>query len=100
MIGGAAAAAAAVSALAVRLRARGRELENANRRLQWFIKSAGTARHDLRTPMTAIIGFATLLRDRNDRLTPEKRQQYLSMLLEESGKLNRLIEALLKPPSP
>ena len=93
----AAAACATSAVLAWRLSRCLRELAAARERLGWFAGESREARHSLRTPLTAMIGFATLLRDRSDRLSPEKREQYLRMLLEESERLSRLVDALLKP---
>ena len=47
--------------------------------------------HELRTPLTSIMGAVTSLRS-NLQLAPEERNELLSIIDEESGRLNRLIE--------
>lgn len=50
--------------------------------------------HELRTPLASIIGFAqTLLRSPN--IAPEKVQQFLTIILEDGRRLERLVEDLL-----
>ncbi len=50
--------------------------------------------HELRTPLASIIGFAqTLLRSPN--LAPEKAQQFLTIILDDGRRLERLVEDLL-----
>jgi two-component system sensor histidine kinase KdpD len=49
--------------------------------------------HDLRTPLTAIAGAASTLV--NGNLAEDKRQSLAEMILEEAGRLNRLVRNLL-----
>ena len=49
--------------------------------------------HELRTPMTTIIGFIEGIMD--GTIPPEKHQQYLSIVLDESRRLSRLVSDLL-----
>lgn len=49
--------------------------------------------HELRTPMTTIIGFAEGIMD--GTIPPEKHKQYLSIVLDESKRLSRLVTDLL-----
>ncbi|MBE7022662.1 MAG: HAMP domain-containing histidine kinase [Ruminococcaceae bacterium] len=49
--------------------------------------------HDLRTPMTTIIGFVQGILD--GTIPPEKQPQYLSIVLDESKRLSRLVTDLL-----
>ncbi len=49
--------------------------------------------HDLRTPMTTISGFADGIID--GTIPPEKQQQYLATISEETKRLSRLISTLL-----
>jgi two-component system, OmpR family, phosphate regulon sensor histidine kinase PhoR len=53
-----------------------------------------TASHELQSPLTSIAGFATALRD--ERLPPETRLRYVSIIEEEAGRLSRLSDALLR----
>jgi PAS domain S-box-containing protein len=50
--------------------------------------------HELRTPLASIIGFAqTLLR--SPTIAPEKAEQFLTIILEDGRRLERLVEDLL-----
>lgn len=49
--------------------------------------------HDLRTPLTSIIGYLDILVN-NDKLDDEKKKNYLSIAFEKSKKLEVLIEDL------
>lgn len=49
--------------------------------------------HDLRTPLTSVIGYLQLLNDEND-LPPEAVQRYVSVAYKKSLKLERLIDDL------
>ena len=47
--------------------------------------------HDLKTPLTSVIGYLTLLRDEN-KMSEELRVRYLSIALEKSERLEALID--------
>ena len=49
--------------------------------------------HDLRTPLSSVRGYLEGLRD-GVASTPEKRERYISVALEKTGSLERLIESL------
>lgn len=49
--------------------------------------------HDLRTPLTSIIGYVELLHT-NDMLTDEQRKQYTAIVLNKAKRLESLIEDL------
>ena len=49
--------------------------------------------HDLRTPLTSIIGYLELLR-KNSSISPEMRQKYLDIAYNKSERLQKLIEEL------
>jgi two-component system sensor histidine kinase KdpD len=51
--------------------------------------------HDLRTPLAAITGAATTLRDRGPMLEPVTREELLSAICEEAERLERLVGNLL-----
>jgi signal transduction histidine kinase len=51
--------------------------------------------HELKTPLTSIRMYSELLLDGADRITPEKRRRYLSIILDESERLSRLIANVL-----
>ncbi len=51
--------------------------------------------HDLRTPMTGIMGYAYVLFDRLEQLKPEAQKEYLSIIIKEGERLTRLINDLL-----
>jgi PAS domain S-box-containing protein len=54
-----------------------------------------TVSHELRTPVTPIKGYADLLRRRGDRMTPEKRNECLDIIIDRVNHLARLVEDLL-----
>jgi two-component system, OmpR family, sensor histidine kinase KdpD len=51
--------------------------------------------HDLRTPLSTIIGSATSLQEFGDRLDPQARQELLKNVMQEAERLNRFIQNLL-----
>jgi two-component system sensor histidine kinase KdpD len=51
--------------------------------------------HDLRTPLAAITGAATTLRDRAAEVDPAQRAELLDMICEEADRLERLVRNLL-----
>ncbi|MDO5491462.1 MAG: HAMP domain-containing sensor histidine kinase [Bacillota bacterium] len=50
--------------------------------------------HDLRTPLTMIRSYAEMIRDISGE-NPEKRDQHLQVIIDESDRLNNLVEDLL-----
>ncbi len=51
--------------------------------------------HDLKTPLTSVIGYLTLLRDEN-KMSEELRVRYLSIALEKSERLEALIDEIFE----
>ena len=51
--------------------------------------------HDLRTPLTAIYGSSTVLRENSDHLTPQQRDKMLQGIQEDSQWLVQMVENLL-----
>ncbi|MCR5742869.1 MAG: HAMP domain-containing histidine kinase [Lachnospiraceae bacterium] len=51
--------------------------------------------HEFKTPITAISGFADVLMEAGDSLTPEERSEYLQMISEESHRLLNLSQNTL-----
>jgi signal transduction histidine kinase len=49
--------------------------------------------HDLRTPLTSIIGYLELVSDK-DKLTPDMKQRYVEIAYSKSKRLEKLIEDL------
>ena len=47
--------------------------------------------HEMRTPLTAIRGFAETLREFGDELEPAKRRNYLQIISEEAARLARMV---------
>jgi two-component system sensor histidine kinase KdpD len=52
--------------------------------------------HDLRTPLTAILGAATSLRRDGDRLAPDDRRELLDAIEDEARRLDRFVNNLLE----
>ncbi|MFN8486473.1 MAG: GAF domain-containing protein [Caldilineaceae bacterium] len=57
---------------------------------------AHTVAHDLKNPLTMIIGFADLLRDSYNALPPENLALCLDAIVEHGMKMSNIIDALLK----
>ncbi|AWN49330.1 two-component sensor histidine kinase [Methylobacterium terrae] len=51
--------------------------------------------HDLKTPLAAVLGSATTLRDLGDALDPEAQGDLLATMIDEAERLNRFIANLL-----
>lgn len=51
--------------------------------------------HELRTPLTSIKSFVEILRDEGDNLDEESKKKFLTIINNESDRLNRLISNLL-----
>jgi signal transduction histidine kinase len=78
---------------------RARDLEIANDKLREMNKVKevflSTASHELKTPLTSVIGYAEILNDHDDRLKPEQRQEFTRRLRTEAKQLLGLIEDIL-----
>ncbi|MGB7876081.1 MAG: histidine kinase dimerization/phospho-acceptor domain-containing protein, partial [Anaerolineales bacterium] len=51
--------------------------------------------HDLKTPLTAILGFASMLSDSSAHIPPEKQKEALHAIVRTSLKMNNIIQELL-----
>ena len=56
----------------------------------------GKAAHELKTPITAIVGAAELLESGEDRLEPEVRRNLLGYILSEGRRMQRLSDTMLR----
>ena len=78
--------------------ARGRErelmhqLREADRTKTEFVSMLA---HELRGPMTTVMGFGYTLRDQADALSPEKRRDVLNIIVREVERLSRMVNDLL-----
>jgi Na+/proline symporter/nitrogen-specific signal transduction histidine kinase len=74
------------------------ELRAANERLKELDRLkddfVSTVSHELRTPLTSIRSFSEILYD-NPGLAPEKRGEFLAIIVKESERLTRLINEVL-----
>lgn len=52
--------------------------------------------HDLRTPLASLVGYLETLEIKDDHLTKEEKQQYLSLAIGQGGRLSRLIADLFE----
>lgn len=68
------------------------EVRSMNQSMRDFVAIAS---HDLRGPITAIIGFANLLDDAWDQLTEEKKRDFIRVVARQGVHLNVLVEDLL-----
>jgi signal transduction histidine kinase len=73
------------------LEEQGRKLEELDQLKDRFL---ATTSHELRGPLTAIIGGVDTVLARADRLTPEQRDRMLEMVSNQSHQLSRLVEDL------
>jgi signal transduction histidine kinase len=82
-----------------RLGTRARDLEAVNLKLNEVSRLKdvflSTASHELKTPLTSVIGYAELLDDNDERMTREQRSEFLRRLRAEAGRLMSLIEDIL-----
>ncbi len=69
-----------------------RELERSNQDLQVF---ASAASHDLQEPLRKIEGFGQRLHDKYDHVLDGSGRVYLNRMVDASGRMRRLIDALL-----
>jgi PAS domain S-box-containing protein len=69
-----------------------RQLEAQNEELRAFNH---TVAHDLRSPLTSIMGFAELLNQRLDTITPDKRREHLQTIIRVAGKMSNIIDELM-----
>ena len=67
------------------------ELDQIENMRQEFVSNVS---HEIQSPLTSIRGFAQVLED--DRLSPDERRRYLSIIQAESFRLSRITEDLLK----
>lgn len=51
--------------------------------------------HDLKTPLTAILGFASMLSDERAHIPPEQQKEALQTIVKTSLKMNNIIQELL-----
>jgi signal transduction histidine kinase/DNA-binding response OmpR family regulator len=68
------------------------ELQARNEELDAF---AHTVAHDLKNPLTLVVGFADMLRDLFPSMPQAEVEQYLGIIIEHGKKMGHIIEALL-----
>ncbi len=74
------------------LRQRTHELEERNRELDAF---AHTVAHDLKNPLTSLVGFSMLLEKNYAQMVDEKLSEYLEIIAQNGRKMSNIIEELL-----
>jgi len=82
-----------IATLAADLASRARELETANRELEAF---SYTVSHDLRKPLSAVIGYSEMLQELCTANLDEECKEYLRTILDSSLRMDELIDTLLK----
>jgi Na+/proline symporter/nitrogen-specific signal transduction histidine kinase len=80
-----------LQAATTELRAVNERLKELDRLKDDFVS---TVSHELRTPLTSIRSFSEILHD-NPELLPEKRREFLGIIVKESERLTRLINEVL-----
>ncbi len=68
------------------------ELQEVNRSMRDFVAIAS---HDLRNPLTSIIGYSEMLTGQWERLTEEARREFVAVIRRQGGHLNHLVDDLL-----
>lgn len=81
------------AALERRVRSRTRELELANRELDCFAYSVS---HDLQAPLSAILGYSSLLAADYGHFLPPEGREHLDRIQESVGRMTGMIRDLLK----
>ena len=81
------------AALEKRVREHAAELEAANRELEAFTRSAS---HDLRSPLNAVLGLATLLQRSIGAQIPDTQRRWLVQIEQAARRMNELTEALMR----
>jgi signal transduction histidine kinase len=56
---------------------------------------AQTVAHDLKTPLTTILGFATMLADKHAQIQPAQQKEALQTIVKTSLKMNNIVQELL-----
>lgn len=74
------------------LRHRAQELQERNEELDAF---AHMVAHDLKGPLSTLIGYADVMNDYIDSITPEELQENLDAILRSGRKMTNIIEELL-----
>lgn len=75
------------------LRQIGSDLYARNEELDAF---AHTVAHDLKNPITLVIGYADILRETLDTVQPEEMQEYLDTIFETGSRMSGIVESLLQ----
>jgi len=87
---------AEVQARTAELQTRAVELQVANDAIRSF---TAIAAHDLRTPLTSIVGFSALLTQGWDKLSEQNRRKYVAAIDRQSHNLSALVDDLLSSAS-
>lgn len=72
------------------------ELESVQRRMQLQDDFLSTISHELRTPLGFIKGYATSLLRQDTKWDEKTRREFLSVIVEETDRVTRLIENMLE----
>ncbi|HDQ35060.1 MAG TPA: PAS domain S-box protein [Chloroflexi bacterium] len=78
--------------LVTRLQEHNTQLEARNRELDAF---AHTVAHDLKAPLSTVIGYAEVIADAPTTFTTDELSQHLQLIAEHARKMNHIINALL-----
>lgn len=83
----------------LRLHAEDEKLRLETGRLESLVRSkdefVASVSHELRTPLAAVLGFAQILRDESQTLTPEERSELINTIANEANDIAGIVEDLL-----
>jgi K+-sensing histidine kinase KdpD len=84
----------------IELYARLEQERNASERLETSDRMradvVASVTHQLKTPLTSLLGYATILRKRADTIPPEQRDEFIGVIEEQGYRILGLIENLLQ----
>ena len=83
----------AFEAMALRIRHQIRRLESNDRKRRDLVANIS---HDLRTPLSAVLGYLEALKERSDQISPEEYNDYLSTALRNAERVSAMVDELFE----
>lgn len=73
-----------------------REAEHLRELQEIRAEAIASVTHELKTPLTSLLGYTTILQKRGDTLTTDQRDEFIAVMDKQGQKVMRLIEDLLQ----